>query len=106
MSEEESNTGAAGLRRSPERRAAVRRSGGGIAVTLHVGGTGYDLEIMDISELGFQAETTTALHAGQPVEVELPGIGRVRAVVRWGVGPYVGVEFERPVDVGALTGQR
>jgi hypothetical protein len=72
-------------------------------VTLRINGASHLVEIMDISELGFQAETTVSLHAGQPVEVDLPGVGGVRAVVRWGVGPYLGVEFDRPIDMKAVT---
>lgn len=80
-----------------DRRNSHRRKVSGATGVLCVDGVQHALEIGDISELGLQGETDVSVHAGQRVELVLADGQAVRATVRWGVGPYVGLEFDRPI---------
>ena len=96
-------TGASRTGAQEDRRSAERRKVGGLASTIRVNGGDHPLEISDISENGLQGETDVSVHAGQLVEIILPEAGLVRATVRWGVGPYVGVQFEHAIVVPAVS---
>lgn len=82
-----------------DRRSSHRRKVGELSCTLRVNGVGHALEIGDISEHGLQGETNISVHAGQLVEIIFPDGDMVQGTVRWGVGPYVGIMFERAIVV-------
>jgi hypothetical protein len=87
-----------------DRRTTRRRKVSGTTCILRVDGVEHALEIGDISELGLQGETDVALHSGQRVELVFADGQAVRATVRWGVGPYAGLRFDRPIATAASTG--
>lgn len=86
-----------------DRRTTRRRKVSGATCIVRVDGAEHALEIGDISELGVQGETDVSMHSGQRVELAFADGQAVRATVRWGVGPYVGLEFERPIAVPSLA---
>lgn len=80
-----------------DRRTARRRTVSELTCTVRVNGADHDLEIGDISEQGLQGETGVSVHAGQRVEIVFPHGDVVQGTVRWGVGPYVGIMFDRSI---------
>ena len=82
-----------------DRRTTRRRKVSELACIVRVDGVDHNLEIGDISELGLQGETDVSVRSGQRVEIVFPAGDVVWATVRWGVGPYLGVEFDRPIAV-------
>lgn len=61
----------------------------------------YDVEvrIRDVSTAGFLAECDDSLGIGSFVSIEVPGIGLVRAQVRWQLGPRMGGMFLDPISL-------
>lgn len=88
-----------------DRRSKSRHKVAGLSCIMKVNGTEYPVEVGDISEAGLQGEVDVSVHAGQVVEVHFDPERSVRATVRWGVGPYVGLEFEHPMPIGDLVGE-
>ena len=62
-----------------------------------------DVVVHDISAHGFLAQTAAKLPVGSEVWLELAGIGRVSAKVRWRGSSTMGCEFETPISSEALT---
>lgn len=62
-----------------------------------------DVVIHDMSHTGLLLETTAFLAEKQPIDVELPELGLVRANVVWRSGRYVGCKFARPVSQAAVS---
>jgi hypothetical protein len=62
-----------------------------------------DVVVHDISARGFLAQTAARLPVGSDVWLELAGIGRVSAKVRWRGSSTMGCEFETPISSEALA---
>lgn len=62
-----------------------------------------DVVVHDISARGFLAQTAARLPVGSEVWLELAGIGRVSAKVRWRGSSTMGCEFEAPIASEALA---
>ena len=61
----------------------------------------YDVEIVvrDVSTRGFMAECPEAVGIGGYVTLDVPGIGPVRAQVRWQLGHRMGGMFLDPISL-------
>ena len=56
------------------------------------------LTVRNISAHGMKGECAYPPLPGEPVEIELPGIGAIFGSVRWGDGQGIGIEFDGPID--------
>ena len=66
-------------------------------------GDAIDVVVHDISAHGFLAQSAAKLPVGSEVWLELAGIGRVSAKVRWRGSSTMGCEFETPISSEALA---
>jgi hypothetical protein len=66
-------------------------------------GEAIDVVVHDISAHGFLAQSAAKLPVGSEVWLELAGIGRVSAKVRWRGSSTMGCEFESPISSEALA---
>lgn len=55
--------------------------------------------VRNIAIGGFMVECPVALEIGSPVLLDIPGIGPVKAQVRWQIGPQVGGMFIDPISL-------
>ena len=62
-----------------------------------------DVVVHDISAHGFLAQASAKLPVGSEVWLELAGIGRVSAKVRWRGSSTMGCEFDAPISSDALA---
>ena len=58
-----------------------------------------EIRIRDVSTSGFMAECVEAVEIGSHVSLEIPGIGDVRAQVRWQIGTKMGGMFLDPISL-------
>jgi hypothetical protein len=63
-----------------------------------LGTTAVDARLMNISSLGFMAETDAEVAPGGRVWLSLPGLPRVNALVVWARNGRIGGEFADPID--------
>lgn len=63
-----------------------------------LGTTAVDARLVNISSLGFMAETEASVVPGARVWLCLPGIPRANALVVWARNGRVGGEFAEPID--------
>lgn len=63
-----------------------------------LGTTAVDARLVNISSLGFMAETDAAIAPGSRVWLCLPGIPRANALVVWAKDGRLGGEFAEPID--------
>ena len=56
------------------------------------------LTVRNISAHGMKGECAYPPLPGEPVEIELPGLGAIFGLVRWGDGQGIGIEFDGPID--------
>lgn len=63
---------------------------------------GSDARILNLSELGFMAESTAEFEVGARIWLLVPGRERASAVVRWVDGDRIGAEFAEPVSVDSI----
>jgi len=66
-------------------------------------GEAIDVVVHDISAHGFLAQASARLPVGSEVWLELAGVGRVTAKVRWRGSSTMGCEFVSPISVEALA---
>ena len=61
----------------------------------------YDIEVnvRDVSACGFMAACAEPVQIGSYVALEVPGIGRVNAQVRWQIGAKMGGMFLDPISL-------
>jgi hypothetical protein len=59
----------------------------------------YEVEVRDVSQCGFMAESPERVQIGSYVSLEVPGIGIVEAQVRWQVGSQMGGMFLDPISL-------
>jgi hypothetical protein len=71
----------------------------GAGVSLRpLGTTAVEAQLINISSLGFMAETDAQIEAGSRVWLTLPGAERVNALVIWARSGRLGGEFATPID--------
>ncbi len=66
-------------------------------------GRTFGVQILNLSNGGLMATTESPLCERDPVRVDLPTIGWVRATVVWVLGERVGVQFRDPIDPDELA---
>ena len=73
------------------------------SATYHV-----EVNVRNVSPCGFMAECPEAVGIGSYVMLDIPGLGRVQAQVRWQVGPRIGGMFTDPISLSRCewTGER
>jgi hypothetical protein len=58
-----------------------------------------EVRIRDVSQCGFMAECDEPVGIGSYVALDVPGIGAVRAQVRWQIGGRMGGMFLNPISL-------
>ena len=58
-----------------------------------------EVKVHDVSQCGFMAECNDHVEIGSYVALEVPGIGPVRAQVRWQIGNRMGGMFLDPISL-------
>lgn len=58
-----------------------------------------EVKVRDLSTAGFMAECGELVRIGSYVSLDIPGIGPVRAQVRWQVGVRMGGMFLDPISL-------
>lgn len=58
-----------------------------------------EVRVRDVSQCGFMAECADSVHIGSHVMLDVPGIGPVRAQVRWQIGGRMGGMFLDPISL-------
>jgi len=58
-----------------------------------------EVQLVDLSNCGFQARCEAKVITGLPVQLDIAGIGRVEATVTWRRGSLFGAKFQQPVDL-------
>ncbi len=85
-----------------DRRQASRVSLEIDAKLRELGATGVEARLVNISETGFMAVTSTPFEVGTRVWLMLPGRERANAVIKWIAGDKVGAEFADPISLEGL----
>jgi hypothetical protein len=62
------------------------------------GGSDITITVRNLSTRGMMAECAVSLSRGEPIEVDLPGIGTVTGTIAWTAGGRAGVAFATPID--------
>ncbi len=58
-----------------------------------------EVKVHDVSQCGFMAECADPVQIGSYVSLDVPGIGPVRAQVRWQIGGRMGGMFLDPISL-------
>lgn len=58
-----------------------------------------EVKIRDVSQCGFMAECNDPIQIGSYVSLDVPGLGPVRAQVRWQIGGRMGGMFLDPISL-------
>jgi hypothetical protein len=58
-----------------------------------------EVKVRDVSAAGFMAECSAPVRIGSYVALDIPGIGPVRAQVRWQIGMTMGGMFLDPISL-------
>ena len=58
-----------------------------------------EVRVHDVSQCGFMAECRDSVQIGSVVALDVPGIGSVRAQVRWQIGGRMGGMFVDPISL-------
>jgi hypothetical protein len=58
-----------------------------------------EVKVCDVSQCGFMAECADAVPIGSHVTLDVPGVGAVRAQVRWQLGSKMGGMFLDPISL-------
>jgi hypothetical protein len=66
---------------------------------LHHSWYSVEVTIRDMSQCGFMAECSESVRIGSFVALDVPGIGSVRAQVRWQIGGRMGGMFVDPISL-------
>lgn len=66
-------------------------------------GRSFGAQILNLSNGGLMATTEAPLCERDPIRVDLPTIGWIRAHVVWVLGERVGVQFRDPIDPDELA---
>jgi hypothetical protein len=57
----------------------------------------FDVDVIDLSIVGFRCETSFTLTPGNAVFVTIPGLGPLECTVAWRRGYVYGCGFDRPL---------
>ena len=87
-----------------ERRRAPRVAVDLEATVRELGERGIEAKVLNISEIGFMAESEGRFEVGSRVWLMLPGRERANAVIKWVAGDKLGAEFAEPVSLNGLSG--
>lgn len=68
-----------------------------------LGASGVEARVLNISELGFMAESEGHFDVGSRIWLILPGRERANAVVKWTAGDKLGAEFAEPISLDGLN---
>lgn len=82
---------------SDELRRALRKA---VKVRAHLrdrGQTRFEIDVVDLSQSGFRAETSFTLWPGTVVWLTLPGLAPLEAVVAWRDKAAYGCAFAKPL---------
>lgn len=90
---------AAGSLADFKQRRAPRRRVEGSARLHHSGWYKIEVTIRDVSTSGFMAECPAPIRIGSHVSLEVPGLGPVKAQVRWQLGGRMGGMFLDPISL-------
>ena len=82
-----------------KQRRAPRKRVDGAAQLEHSGWYKVEVTIRDVSTSGFMAECPERVRIGSHVSLEVPGIGAVKAQVRWQLGSRMGGMFLDPISL-------
>jgi PilZ domain len=82
-----------------KQRSDQRRPVDGAAQLSHSGWYQVEVTIRDVSTSGFMAECAEPVRIGSHVSLEVPGIGAVRAQVRWQLAGRMGGMFLDPISL-------
>jgi hypothetical protein len=82
-----------------KQRRAARTNVQGAAELSQSGLYKVEVTIRDVSTCGFMAECPEPVRIGSHVSLEVPGIGPVRAQVRWQLGGRMGGMFLDPISL-------
>lgn len=85
-----------GPRRAP--RAEVRFT----ASLRRRGGKASDVTMVDMSAIGFRAETASIFHVDTQVWLKLPGLDAILARVAWTSNMHIGCEFLQPLHIAVF----
>lgn len=80
-----------------EHRSTLRRS---VKMRAHLrdrGQTRFEIEVIDLSQSGFRAQTSFTLWPGTVVWLTLPGMAPLEAVVAWRDKANYGCAFAKPL---------
>ena len=66
-------------------------------------GRTFGAQILNMSNGGLMATTEAPLCERDPIRIDLPTIGWLRATVVWVLGDRIGVEFRDPIDPDELA---
>ncbi len=58
-----------------------------------------EVKVQDVSQCGFMAECAEHVEIGSYVSLDVPGVGPVRAQVRWQIGGRMGGMFLDPISL-------
>ena len=78
-------------------RRALRKAVKGRAHLRDRGQTRFEINVVDLSESGFRAETSFTLWPGTLVWLTLPGLAPLEAVVAWRDKATYGCAFAKPL---------
>jgi hypothetical protein len=84
--------------RPPEPHEREERHPVDVVAWLSTSGGGGPAHVIDLSERGFGARSNVPLPIGSEIGVNLPGLGSVRAQVRWALGGVFGAWFLPRLD--------
>ena len=59
-----------------------------------------EVKVRNVSSAGFMAECSAPVRIGSYVSLDIPGIGPVKAQVRWQIGVRMGGMFLDPISLG------
>jgi hypothetical protein len=57
------------------------------------------VRVQNVSSAGFMAECTAPMRIGSYVSLDIPGIGEVKAQIRWQLGRQMGGMFLDPISL-------
>lgn len=95
-----------------ERREGKRHTAVLLIGRADFGGRAHACLVLNISEKGLMARFLAPPHVGEPINVQLRGLGPAEATVRWTRGACAGMEFTAPqplapvLNPSSVAGQR
>ena len=69
-----------------------------LAAVRRPGGTEQTVKVRNLSPGGMMAESPSGFVRGDPIEVDLRGVGVVPGRIAWTASGRIGVQFDRQID--------